>query len=89
MIQKEKIYQDFLTDLEIQRGSSTVQGSKIMEDIVNEAVDDYTKRTNTIPTPLYQGAYRITHSLKRGLKHLLFKIFTSHKVKQSLIKICC
>jgi len=87
--ERKKIYQDFLTDAEIQMGSKTAEGTKIMKEIVDEAVDDYTKRTNTIPTPLYQGAYRIRGPIgatkQPGAQNVVDWTYNKPK-KQNLLK---
>ena len=58
--ERKKIYQDFLADADINLNDKSAKGTKIIEKIVNDSIDEYTKRTNNIPIPEGQGAHRIT-----------------------------
>tara|TARA_R100000353_G_scaffold142519_1_gene101775 strand:+ start:701 stop:4573 length:3873 start_codon:yes stop_codon:yes gene_type:complete len=48
--ERKKIFQDFLTDAELDR-TSKAKGSQIIQKIINETVDAYTLQNNSIPIP--------------------------------------
>ena len=81
--ERKKIFQDFITDAELDRTSKT-KGSQIIEKIINETVDAYTLQNNSIPIPQNTLNTRLTRTPKTadynyGLENVVDFKYTSPK----------
>ena len=70
----KKIYEDFLTDAEIEYQATasvdekkpTGKGAKIIRKIVDQTVDEHLQKYNSIPLPQYTGNYTFMSSTSKG-----------------------